>query len=105
MATIGLVTKKNNGSFEGHLRTLSINAPITIQPVTPINNTSPAYRIVSNGAEVGAGWIKKAKASGEPYVSLTFEAPELPSKIYANLGQAAGQDDEDVFAIIWNRKA
>jgi uncharacterized protein (DUF736 family) len=38
-------------------------------------------------------------------VSLTFEAPELPSKTYANLGQAAGQDDEDVFAIIWNRKA
>jgi hypothetical protein len=25
-----------------------------------------------------------------------------PRKPYANLGRAAGQDDEDVFAVIWN---
>ncbi|MHA1599423.1 MAG: DUF736 domain-containing protein, partial [Alphaproteobacteria bacterium] len=33
----------------------------------------------------------------------TFSAPEFgPSKIYANLGRAAGQDDPDVMAILWN---
>lgn len=103
MSSIGLVTKKENGSFEGRLITLSINAPIVILPQTKINETSPDYRIISSGADVGAGWIKQNKTDGANYVSVTFDAPELPKKIYANLGQAAGQDDEDVFSIIWNR--
>lgn len=103
MATIGFVQKNEKGAFEGTLKTLSINAGITILPVTPASDRAPNYKIVSNGAEVGAGWTKKGKTSGEDYVSLTFDAPELPSKIYANLGMAAGQDDEYTFAIIWNR--
>ncbi|MEX0344375.1 MAG: DUF736 domain-containing protein, partial [Rhizobiaceae bacterium] len=29
--------------------------------------------------------------------------PEFgPKKLYANLGKAAGQDDDNVFALIWN---
>lgn len=104
MATIGFV-KKDGEAFEGRLQTLTLNAPIRIVPQTPTGENSPSYRIVSNGAEVGAGWIKTGRESGEKYVSLTFDAPELPTKIYANLGQAAGQDDEDVFALIWNRPA
>ena len=100
MATIGFVQKKDNGAFEGSLKTLSINAAITILPVKPVNERAPDFKIVSNGAEVGAGWTKKGKTSGEEYVSLTFDALELPTKIYANLGVAAGQDDTDTFAII-----
>jgi uncharacterized protein (DUF736 family) len=36
-------------------------------------------------------------------VSLSLAAPEFrPRKLYANLGRAAGQDDDSMFAIIWN---
>jgi uncharacterized protein (DUF736 family) len=36
-------------------------------------------------------------------VSLSLAAPEFgPRRLYANLGRAAGQDDPDVFALIWN---
>jgi uncharacterized protein (DUF736 family) len=36
-------------------------------------------------------------------VSLSLHDPAFgPKKLYANLGRAAGQDDEDVFAVIWN---
>ena len=43
------------------------------------------------------------QASGNPYVGLSLAAPEFgPRRLYANLGHAAGQDDEDVFAILWN---
>jgi uncharacterized protein (DUF736 family) len=36
-------------------------------------------------------------------VSLSLAAPEFgPRRLYANLGRAAGRDDEDSFAIIWN---
>lgn len=46
---------------------------------------------------------KKGQASGEDYVSLTLADPALsPKKVYANLGKAAGQDDANAVAIIWN---
>ena len=48
------------------------------------------------------GWDKIGEQSGKAYVSLSLAAPEFgPRKLYANLGRAAGQD-EDVFALIWN---
>lgn len=104
MANIGIVTKQANGTYEGRLTTLTIKAPIRIVPITQTNDKAPTHRIVSDGAEVGAGWTKTSQQTGEEYLSLTFDAPELPTVIYANLGIAAGQDDEDVFAIIWNRR-
>jgi len=53
--------------------------------------------------EIGGGWNRVGKNSGNPYVSLTFAAPEFGShKIYANLGHAAGQDDPNAMAILWN---
>ena len=50
----------------------------------------------------GAG-LCRGKTSGEDYVSLGLADPAFGSKkVYANLGRAAGQDDENVFAVIWN---
>ena len=44
----------------------------------------------------------RGEMSGRDYVSLSLAAPEFgPRRLYANLGRAAGQDD-DAFAIIWN---
>ncbi|PWU70964.1 DUF736 domain-containing protein [Ochrobactrum sp. POC9] len=103
MATIGYVTRKENGSYEGHLRTLTLNAPVTFVPIERTSEKAPDFRILSNRSEVGAAWIKKGQQSGSEYVSVTIDTPELPHRIIANLGQAAGQDDQDVFAIIWNR--
>ena len=43
------------------------------------------------------------ETSGKEYVSLSLAAPEFgPRKLYANLGRAAGQDDDEAFAVIWN---
>ena len=102
MPAIGHVTKSQDGNFKGALRTLALNAPITIllNPSKSAEN-QPDYRVFSNNVEIGAGWIKKGKTSGEDYVSLSFSDPSF-GKLYANLGRAAGQDDENVFAIIWN---
>ena len=34
---------------------------------------------------------------------MSLAAPEFgPRKLYAILGRAAGQDDDDTFAVIWN---
>jgi len=104
MATIGSVTKREDGRYEGELKTLSVHADITILPVgDKASPNQPDYRVMSQGIEVGAGWIRTGQISGKEYVSLSISAPELGSKtLYANLGRAAGQTDTDVYALIWN---
>lgn len=103
MSAIGYVTRDGDG-FKGQLKTLSIRVPIEIVPNRrKASDNQPDYRVLSEGAEVGAGWVRKSEASGNDYVSLSLAAPEFgPRRLYANLGRAAGQDDDDAFAIIWN---
>ena len=103
MAAIGYVTR-NGDAFTGELRTLSIKAEIAITPNTAkTSEAQPDYRVSSNGVEIGAGWLRRAESSGRDYVSLSLAAPEFgPRRLYANLGRAAGQDDDNSFAIIWN---
>jgi uncharacterized protein (DUF736 family) len=104
MAAIGYVTKQSNGGFKGQIRTLSIRADIDIIPNgSKSGGTHPDFRVMAQGVEIGAGWIRVGETSGKSYVSLSLAAPEFgPRKLYANLGRAAGQDDDDVFALIWN---
>ena len=103
MPAIGHVTKQKDGNFKGQLKTLSFRAPIDIllNP-TKSGDTQPDYRVLSDGVEIGAGWMRRSETSGRDYVSLSLAAPEFgPRRLYANLGQAAGGPD-DKFAVIWN---
>lgn len=104
MATIGSVTKRNDGRYEGELKTLSVRADIVLVPIGDKSSSGqPDYRVLSQGIEIGAGWIRTGQISGKEYVALSIAAPELgPKTLYANLGRAAGQTDPDVFALIWN---
>ena len=103
MPAIGYVTKSEDGSFKGQLRTLSIRAEIQIVAnANRSGDTQPHYRVLSDGVEIGAGWMRRSESSGRDYVSLSLAAPEFgPRRLYANLGQAAG-GPEDRFAVIWN---
>lgn len=103
MPAIGYVARDGEG-FKGQLKTLSIRTEIDIVPNrSKSSDTQPDYRVSAGGVEVGAGWIRRGEMSGKDYVSLSLAAPEFgPRRLYANLGRAAGQDDDDSFAIIWN---
>jgi len=104
MPAIGQVTKQKNGNFKGQLKTLSFRAPIDIllNP-SKSSDSQPDYRVYSGNIDVGAGWRKKSKTSGEDYISLSLADPAFgPKKLYANLGRTAGQDDQDLYAVIWN---
>jgi uncharacterized protein (DUF736 family) len=103
MPAIGHVTRNENGGFKGQLKTLSIRTEIDIVPNDKkTSDAQPDYRVLSDGIEVGAGWTRRSETSGRDYVSLSLAAPEFgPRRLYANLGRAAGQD-EDSFALIWN---
>ena len=104
MPAIGFVTRTEQGGYKGQLKTLSIRADIEIVPNRSKSaDNHPDFRVLTQGVEIGAGWTRTSKASGNEHVSLSFAAPEFgPRKLYANLGRAAGQEDGDVFAVIWN---
>lgn len=103
MPAIGHVQRQDDGSFRGALKTLSVNAEIAILPNRGKTGDQPDYRILSNGVELGGGWVRTGEVSCREYIRLAMSAPELGGRtLYANLGRAAGQDDDDAFAIIWN---
>ena len=104
MAAIGMVNGSIDKGFAGQLRTLSIKAAIDVRRNhQKTGEVQPDFRVWSDGIEIGAGWVRVSNSSGKPYVSLVLEAPEFGQRrLYANLGKAAGQDDPDTYAIIWN---
>ena len=104
MTAIGYVRKEDDGRYTGSIRTISISAQVEIIPnVNKSADAQPDYRVMTQGIEIGAGWTKKGETSGKEYVSLALAAPEFgPRKLYANLGRAAGQDDDSLYAMIWN---
>ena len=103
MPAIGYVQRQADGSFKGSIRTLSVSAEVTIVPNRGKTGEQPDYRVLSGGVELGGGWIRTGEVSQREYIRLSMSAPELGSRtLYANLGRAAGQDDDDAFAIIWN---
>jgi uncharacterized protein (DUF736 family) len=102
MAIIATLTQKNDG-FEGTLTTLSITAPIVLAPnAGKAKDNEPDYRIISrkNGFELGAGWSRASKSTGEIYISVSLSAPEFGT-IYGNVVSAPGQDPTKK-VIIWN---
>ena len=105
--SLGTVTKRENGGFEGTLAMMTLNTKITIVPnEAKDNERQPDFRIyAARGGEIGGGWNRVGKNSGKPYVSLTFAHPAFGEKrVFANLARAAGQEDERVFAILWNAR-
>ncbi len=68
-------------------------------------NNMSIYRIVSrkNGFELGAGWNRISKNTGEQYISVSLSAPEFGT-IYGNVVPAPGNDPTRK-VIIWNPAA
>ena len=104
MSAIGQVTRQPNGGFKGHIKTLAFRAEVSIVPNADKKaDNQPDFRVLSQGAEIGAGWTRRSESSGNDYVSLSLSDPSFgPRRLYANLGRAAGQEDSDILAIIWN---
>ncbi len=102
--SLGTVTKRENGGYEGTLAMMTLSTKITIVPnEAKENDRQPDFRIyAAKGGEIGGGWNRVGKNSGKPYVSLTFAHPAFGERrVFANLARAAAED-ETVLAILWN---
>jgi uncharacterized protein (DUF736 family) len=99
MAQIGIFTRGDDGSFTGTIRTLNINVKATIKPVAKEGERNPDYRVAANGVELGAGWSKAAKDTGNEYVSIKLDDPSFNAPVYATLVQGEGSEHR----LIWSR--
>lgn len=100
---LGYVTETKSG-FEGMLAMLNLSATIRLDKNAEKDHEShPDYRIFAGdtATEIGGGWIRKAKASGRDYISLTLADPQIgPRRVYANLAPVKGKKNR--FVILWN---
>ncbi len=106
MASIGYLNKLTSGAYEGKLQLMSLKTGVELKMLPNADKRDarhPDFRLTGNGVEIGAAWIKDSRSKpGETYISVVIAAPELPRTLYATLGQMAGQDDADLFSLIWN---
>lgn len=104
--TIANLTAKTDGTLEGVLATLNVNVPIAVVPnATKSSDDAPDYRIIArrNGFELGAGWNRVSRQTGEEYTSVKLSAPEI-GVIYGNVAPAPGNDPTRK-VILWNAPA
>jgi uncharacterized protein (DUF736 family) len=106
MTQIGEFMKTMEG-WQGRLRTLSIEADLTIVPAEQNDgDNAPDFRIhlgpTAEGPEVGAGWRKVGERAGE-YLAVQIDCPTLPRPIRANLFQSTQSPRDHV--LLWNRPA
>lgn len=100
MATIGTFTPAQDGFLHGSIRTLTLNTPAHLEPVTSDHDGAPAFPLYAGEIELGAAWAKTAKESGRAYHQIRLDDPSFPGPIFANLIEDA---DTGVFALIWSR--
>jgi uncharacterized protein (DUF736 family) len=101
--TIANLTQKADGNFEGVFATLSVSVSIAIVTnATKMSEQAPDFRVINrkNGFEFGAAWLRTSKQTGEEYISVRFEAPEI-GVIHGNMAPAPG-DDPTRKVVLWN---
>lgn len=86
---------------KGSISTLTFDADVELVPNQSDNEMAPTHRLYSRSPrgrriEVGGVWKKFSKETGAAYFTLSI--PQYGFN--ANLGIAAGQDDEQVQAVI-----
>ncbi|EGP55762.1 hypothetical protein Agau_L101167 [Agrobacterium tumefaciens F2] len=102
MAQIGTFTRNNDGFF-GRIRTLTLDAEVTILPIdeTDAENV-PNHRIFADGLEVGAAWDRTGERAGA-YLSVTIDDPSFAEPIRARMFESDSR--KDVWNLHWTRKA
>ena len=100
MATIGTFTHDRDGFITGQIRTLGLNTPITLEPVTSDKEGAPAFRVYAGEVEFGAAWAKTGRESGRTYHQMRLDDPSFTAPIFANL---IADEETGTYSLIWNR--
>lgn len=98
MAQIGTFKRGEDGVFTGTIRTLTLNAKVTIQPSKGEHQKAPDHRVLTSGFEFGAAWTKTSREAVS-YLAVKLDDPSFPAPIYATLIEG----DDGQFKLIWSR--
>lgn len=101
MSQIGTFTRTPDGFF-GRIRTLTLNAEVTILPAddTDAENT-PEHRVFLDGIEVGAAWERTGEKAGT-WLSINIDDPSFGEPIRARLFEADAK--KDIWSLHWSRR-
>lgn len=98
MAQIGAFTRSDDGTFNGTIRTLTLNIRARFVPAeSSQNEKAPDLRVLSGSIEIGAAW-KRTSKEGTVYHSVKLDDPSFPAPIFANLVEV-----ETGYALVWSR--
>lgn len=76
--------KKNDGSYEGKIETLTHKIQATFHPLLDrTHQNAPAYEIYSGDLRIGAAWERTAKKGGRKYLSVNLEDPSFSPGFYS----------------------
>ena len=78
MAQIGTFTRTEDGSYNGTIKTLSLNIKARFLPAEPSENEkAPNLRVMARDVEIGAAWQRTSK-DNTVYHSVNARRPVLP---------------------------
>ncbi|MDD4616409.1 MAG: DUF736 domain-containing protein [Alphaproteobacteria bacterium] len=105
--TLGTFTKQDDGSFAGVIRTLNVTANLSIVPADKKSTDAPDFRVFAGNGhryEVGAGWSRVSKKSGETYLNVKLGAPEFgPDWFISRLVKLeTPQEDGTTHLLLWD---
>ena len=92
-------------SFTGQIRTLMLDAVVTLVPA-PSNDSdnAPDWRVLlgdaETGTEIGAGWNRTGERAGA-FVAVQIDDPAFAHPLRANLLRSMSRDDEQ--HLLWSR--
>ena len=103
MSNVGTFQKTGNG-YKGNITTLQIRLPevllVKIEGAKR-GESSPDYRVLVEGVECGAAWIKPfSKDNNKKFVSATLDDPSFPSAVNFSLFE---NQDGKTFNASWSR--
>lgn len=98
MAIIGIFTKKDDGSINGVINTLTINIKASFVPAEKKSDNAPDYRILANKFEVGAAWLRTS--NDRQYLSVKLDDP-FAAPVFASLIEGENKS----FHLIWSRRS
>lgn len=100
MIIIGHFTKREDGSFHGDLRTLTVQAKgVEIRPVERTADKAPDHRAYIGQTELDAAWTV-TRPDKPPCLSLRLDDPGLAAPLNALLIPSGERHD-----LVWSRRA
>ncbi|KJF71750.1 MULTISPECIES: DUF736 domain-containing protein [Agrobacterium] len=101
MTQIGTFTRNSDGFF-GRIRTLTLDAEVTILPADETDaENAPNHRIFGDGLEIGAAWDRTGERAGA-YLSVTIDDPSFVEPIRARMFES--DTNKHVWNLHWTRK-